>query len=148
MAVASLEPQFYAKLMEGLNLEIDQYSDFEESRTTITEKFLSKTQEEWINIFDVLDACVTPVLELEDASKHAHNSFRNAFVHNPHTDVWEPEAAPRLSRTPGKANLELPDPLVGQQTVEILKENGYDSETIKKLVEAGAVEIPELNSKL
>jgi alpha-methylacyl-CoA racemase len=148
MAVGSLEPQFYVKLMEGLSLELDQFTDFEENREIITREFLKKSQEEWTHIFDSLDACVTPVLDLEEAPKHPQNNFRKAFVQNPHTMTWEPEPAPKLSRTPGKARLESPDPAVGEHTVEILKESGYDSESIRSLLDAGTVETAVLNSKL
>lgn len=65
MAIGSLEPQFYAQLMQGLGLTdndqfIEQFTDFEEGKNKISQIFLTKTQAEWVNIFDKLDACVTP----------------------------------------------------------------------------------------
>lgn len=56
MAVGSLEPQFYAQLMEGLGLSnenyIEQFSDFDEGKKRLKDIFVTKTQSEWTNIFD------------------------------------------------------------------------------------------------
>lgn len=76
MAVGALEPQFYAALLKGL--EIDESSirgdrldkkTWEKQTEMFTEKFKSKTRAEWEKIFDGTDACCTPVLsqkELEE----------------------------------------------------------------------------------
>lgn len=74
MAVGALEPQFYHKFMEGLlghsdsDKFIDQFADFEEGKAQISKIFLTKTRAEWETIFDEFDACVTPVLEMEEVS--------------------------------------------------------------------------------
>ena len=76
MAVGALEPQFFAKLLEGL--ELDQgYAMKQQDRKTwpamreiFHAKFLEKTRGQWEAIFDGNDACCTPVLtqaELEEA---------------------------------------------------------------------------------
>jgi alpha-methylacyl-CoA racemase len=152
MAVGSLEPQFYEKLMEGLGLTsesdyVEQFGDFEEGKAILAKKFASKTQQEWTEIFDKLDACVTPVLEMEEAPLHRLNQSRNAFFKS-HCGQWDPEPAPRLSRTPGKINVSNPDPEIGEQTVEILKEAGFESEAITAFIEDGVVGAAEIKSKL
>ncbi len=50
-------------------------------------KFLARTREEWERVFSDLDACVTPVLELDEAPKHPHNQHRNAFAVNCHGEM-------------------------------------------------------------
>ncbi|GLG97924.1 Uncharacterized protein GBIM_04586 [Gryllus bimaculatus] len=105
MAVGALEPQFYDILMNGLGIsedEVPQFGDTAKAKKVFTEKFKSKTQEEWCKIFNVSDACVTPVLSLEEAVKDPHNSERSSFVKfadDPGRKV--PGPAPILSRTPG-----------------------------------------------
>jgi alpha-methylacyl-CoA racemase len=143
MAVGPIEPQFYKQLMEGLGFSsksdfVEQFGDFEKAKATLTKKFATKTQKEWTDIFDKLDACATPVLELKEAHLHPLNQSRNAFSKN-QDGLWAPEPAPRLSRTPGKSNVSDPDPGIGEQTVEILKEVGFESEAITAFIKDGVV---------
>ncbi|MCP5075957.1 MAG: CoA transferase [Rhodobacteraceae bacterium] len=107
VAVGALEPQFYATLLYLLDLDETKLppqhsrSGWPELRTTFTERFAQKSQAEWRKIFDGTDACVAPVLTLQEAPGHAHNLARNTFE-----DIAgsiQPAAAPRFSRTPGKA---------------------------------------------
>src|SRR6202023_3142563 len=68
MAVGAIEPQFFAALLTGLGLaanevpgqfEIGSYPMMFEA---FTARFAGKTRDEWAEIFDGTDACVTPVL--------------------------------------------------------------------------------------
>jgi crotonobetainyl-CoA:carnitine CoA-transferase CaiB-like acyl-CoA transferase len=45
-------------------------------KQTFTKRFLSRTRDEWTRVFDGLDACVTPVLELPELMQHQHNKDR------------------------------------------------------------------------
>jgi alpha-methylacyl-CoA racemase len=108
LAVGSLEPQFYAALLEGLDLadDPDLPSQFDikawpELRRRFTERFLEKTRDEWTAIFEPLDACVSPVLSLTEAPLHPHNEARRAFIEV--GGIVQPAPAPRLQRTPAKA---------------------------------------------
>lgn len=76
MAVGALEPQFFEKLLEGLELKEgyamkqQDRSTWPAMRKTFHAKFLEKTRKQWEAIFDGKDACCTPVLnqaELEEA---------------------------------------------------------------------------------
>ena len=47
----------------------------------ITKSLISKqNRDEWVDIFDGSDACVTPILELNEAADHPHNKERESFV--------------------------------------------------------------------
>ena len=86
MAVGAIEPQFYDDLLKGLGLtdeDLPQYGDPEESKAKMRGIFATKTREEWTEIFDQLDACVTPVMELEEANSHPHNLARGALMPSP-----------------------------------------------------------------
>jgi alpha-methylacyl-CoA racemase len=107
LAVGSLEPQFYAALLKGLDLTDDpdlpgqfDVKSWPELRRRFTERFLEKTRDEWAAIFEPLDACVSPVLSLTEAPLHPHNEARKAFVEV--GGVVQPAPAPRLQRTPAK----------------------------------------------
>ena len=84
MAVGSIEPNFYAKLLQGLDVSEDdlpQTEDPEEMRKKLSEIFLRKTRDEWSEIFDAIaDSCVTPVLEMDEAKEFGHNAARKSFV--------------------------------------------------------------------
>ncbi|HVE27813.1 MAG TPA: CoA transferase, partial [Sporichthya sp.] len=54
--------------------------------------FLTRTRDEWAA--HLADACVSPVLTIDEAPRHAHNVARNAFV--PGVDGPVPAPAPRF----------------------------------------------------
>lgn len=154
MAVGSLEPQFYQQLMQGLDMNsdesfIEQFADFDEGKDKVAKRFGEKTQAEWTEIFDKLDACVTPVVEMDEAAICEPNVSRKSFSKNPVNGHWDPEPAPKLSRTPGVGTSSVRQcPAIGEHTVEVLREIGYDSDAIKGLLSNGTILIPETKSKI
>ena len=77
MSVGSLEPKFFAALCEGLGHP--EWKDGKILKTdaamikqTFREVFKTKTRDEWTAIFGELDACVEPVMDLEEVSKDDH----------------------------------------------------------------------------
>jgi alpha-methylacyl-CoA racemase len=74
----ALEPQFFAKLLQGLSLTPSDLPGPREDPSTwpalrelISRTFQSKTRTEWQSIFDGTDACCTPVFtqgELESSA--------------------------------------------------------------------------------
>lgn len=140
LTVGALEPQFYSKLLEGLGLEeedVPHFGDFENCKQILKEKFLEKTRDEWCQIFDEIDACVTPVLELEDVSQHRHNADRGSFVKLGDTVV--PKPSPVLGGTPGHTQADRAPPQIGEHSGLVLKNLGYTQKEINELVEQGAV---------
>ncbi len=102
MSVGALEPQFFATFVELLGVadvvpgqfELDRY---DEMRALFAERFASRTQAEWAEVFDGTDACVAPILPFTDAIEHPHLKARGTFVE--HAGVVQPQPAPRFSRT-------------------------------------------------
>lgn len=141
MAIAALEPQFYDNFLKTLNLSDDEYSQTENygtSRRKFEEIFMTKTQKEWSDIFENSDACVTPVLDLDSIDTTKYYSNGKSFYRDSE-DMVVPEAAPKLSRTPGISVGRKPIPIHGQHTYEILKELGYSNQSINDFVEKGFV---------
>jgi alpha-methylacyl-CoA racemase len=142
MAVGALEPQFYSKLLQGLGFseeEVPQMENFEAHQELFTKRFRERTQQEWCEIFDGTDACVTPVLSLNEAPRHPHNAERNSFVTYVDSNVPAPAAAPHLSRTPPVTKATEPKPQHGQHTVEILIDNKYTVQEIQQLEHEGVI---------
>lgn len=141
MAVGALEPQFYDNFLKGLQLSTDEYSQFSDPelmRKKFEELFLTKTQQEWSQIFDNLDACVTPVLELDQLADNKCTKSRGSFYQN-EEDLPVPEPAPRLSGTPGVSTGRLPLPQPGEHTIQILQELKYNKKQIQSFINNGTV---------
>jgi alpha-methylacyl-CoA racemase len=80
MAVGAIEPQFYAELLRGLGVKPsdlpgnrDNRADWPKLKEWFSEKFKTKTRDEWEAIFDGTDACCTPVLTHEDLERQGHD---------------------------------------------------------------------------
>lgn len=137
MAVGALEPQFYELLVKGLGLKSDELpnqmsiTDWPEMKKKFADVFAKKTKAEWCQIFDGTDACVTPVLTLEEVPHHGHNKERGSFIIDGEQEVI-PRPAPVLSNTPAVPSSKR-DPLLGEHTEEILKEFGFSQEEIDQL---------------
>ncbi|XP_063973206.1 alpha-methylacyl-CoA racemase [Diachasmimorpha longicaudata] len=150
MAVGALESNFYSIFLEKLGLtdeEVPQFSNFEENREKLSAIFKQKTQDEWSRIFDGTDACVTPVLSIEQAPNHPHNKFQNSFAVG-NDGIVVPKPSPRLSRTPGKSNFEEKNPVPGENSREILSEFGFGANEIDEYVSSGVVQQVLRKSKL
>lgn len=129
---------FFLKL--GLGLEQSTFSqtdDQEKQREQFKKVFLTKTRDEWVQVFQDLDACVTPMLSVAEAAQHPHNKSKDSFLHGDIADL-QSGPAPRLSRTPG-IHKQRPLPEIGQHTVEVLTEIGYSSSEISNLIKSGAL---------
>jgi alpha-methylacyl-CoA racemase len=105
MAVGSIEPQFFSRLIEGLGLSADEVPPqhdkgrFDELRAIFTQRFASKTRDEWVEVFAGTDACVTPVLNWAEAATNEHLIARGTLTTA--DGVVQATPAPRFSRTPG-----------------------------------------------
>ncbi|MCE0762581.1 CoA transferase [Pseudonocardia kujensis] len=104
MAVGAIEPQFYAELLKGL--EIDpadlpaqmDIPSWPAIKARFAEVFKTRTRDEWTAIFDGTDACTTPVLAFGEVAQHPHIAARSTIVSPEDTPQAAP--APRFSRTP------------------------------------------------
>lgn len=112
VAIGPLEPRFRRLLSEGLGLEpdaLDAADDplhWERLTVVLTERLRTRTRDEWTAIFADGDACLSPVLEPEEAARHPQLADRGTIAC--HEGVLEPGVAPRLSRTPGGISASIP----------------------------------------
>jgi len=106
VAVGALEPRFYARLLELLELSPEELPQFDQERwpafkARFAEVFRTRTRDEWAKLLEGEEACATAVLGLAEAAQHPHNRARGTFVE---LDGYvQPAAAPRFGRTPGAA---------------------------------------------
>jgi len=103
LAVGCLEPQFYAAFLRGLGLaEEDLPAQYDASgwpvlRARFAAVLATRPRDEWAAVFAGTDACVTPVLTMDEAPRHPHNATRGTYQPSAPTG-WTPAPAPRFSR--------------------------------------------------
>ena len=118
MAVGAIEPQFYALLLEGLGLDPEQLphqidqSRWAELAEIFAARFAERTRDEWTEVFAEVDACVTPVLTMDEATEDPHLVARGTLTATGPDGAAQPSPAPRFSRTPNPA----PRPIPGGST--------------------------------
>ncbi len=107
LAVGAIEPQFYAQLREIGGWTDDLFAQqhdpaaWPQMATRAQELMRQRTRDEWVALFEGTDACVAPVLTLEESKSHPHFRARQAFVDLDGEN--QPAPAPRFSRTPSQA---------------------------------------------
>jgi alpha-methylacyl-CoA racemase len=100
----------------------------------LADAFRARTRDEWAELFAPLDACVAPVLTLDEAPRHPHNEARGSFVDVAGTTL--PAPVPRMSATPAAVG-DVPG--IGADTDTLLAELGYSREDLAELRSAGAL---------
>jgi len=103
VAVGALESGFFALLLDGLGIPRDRYrqndpQDWPAMTADFAQIFASAPRDLWAARFAGTDACVAPVLSIEEASGHPVNRARGMFVDR--EGVVQAAPAPRFARTP------------------------------------------------
>jgi len=104
VAVGALEPQFFDRLVAGLELGEAcpgqwELAEWGRMRDLLASTFKQRDMAAWAELFEGTDACLAPVLTPTEAREHAHIRARGIW-----TDVdgvTQPAPAPRFSATPG-----------------------------------------------
>jgi alpha-methylacyl-CoA racemase len=142
MAVGAIETKFYAELLERLGLtgrdDLPKQHDvkgWDTLRRVFAETFKGKTRDDWEHVFDGSDACVAPILSLDEAPHHPHMAARQAIITR--DGVRQPAPAPRFSRT--HAEMGTPPVAPGENTDAVLKKLGYSTDSIAALKAKGVI---------
>ena len=140
VSIGSIEPQFYAQLLQLTGLASDAEFGNQQDRTMwpklkkrLTEVFVTKSQAQWCQIMEGTDVCFAPVLTMSEAAKHPHNVARETFIEI--DGVVQPAPAPRFSRTNGAVSH---GPVAaGENTREVLQSWGVKN--VDDLIARGVV---------
>jgi alpha-methylacyl-CoA racemase len=141
VSLGSLEPQFYAELIQRLGLDGEDLptqmdrNGWDALRDRFTELFKTKTRDEWDTVLAGSDACYAPVLTMSEATRNEHIVARKTIIER--DGVPQPAPAPRFSRSIPEVSRSAPWP--GQHTVEALADWGVDADDVTKLREMGAI---------
>jgi crotonobetainyl-CoA:carnitine CoA-transferase CaiB-like acyl-CoA transferase len=153
VAVGALEPKFSSALLSELSLSPGDAADGPAAvdgpaaedgpvaeEVTMQERmrrrFKSAARDGWAERFAAVDACVTPVLEMEELADHPLHRHRRMFF-----TLEDPARGPlELLRLPlDQPPSTSPAPELGQHTDQLLAEEGVSGEEIRALRRAGVV---------
>ncbi len=129
IGLGAIEPQFREALMAGLGLSGDA------GRSDIERVIAARSRDAWVDHFAGTDACVAPVLDLDEAPRHPHNQAREIFIALDGT--VQPAPAPRYSSS--QTGPPRPPRDQGVDGTDILTELGYSPGEIAALRKEGAV---------
>jgi alpha-methylacyl-CoA racemase len=141
IAVGAIERQFYASLLKMMGIDGENLPDqndrsaWSAMRERFAQIFATRTRDEWVAAAAGRDACLAPVLTIDEAPEHPQMRARD--VHTMFDGLRHPSPAPRFSRTP--SGLHTPTPPPGRDSRQALADWGIPPEQIAALEAAGAM---------
>jgi alpha-methylacyl-CoA racemase len=140
ISIGSFEPQFYALLLEKLELDPGDWPQMEREEWPVLKErigkiFKTRTRDEWCELLEGTDVCFAPVLTIAESREHPPAKARGTYLEI--DGVAQPRPAPRFSRS--DCEIQRPPSTPGQHTDEILAEAGFSASEIAELREGGAV---------
>ena len=141
ISLGSIEPQFYALLVEKAGLDAERFSAqmdggrWDEFKAELTQVFKTKTRDEWRELMEGTDVCFAPVLALDEVHEHPHNIARNSFREI--DGIVQPAPAPRFSRS--EPATPTGSRLPGQDSRVVLQDAGFSDAEIESMISSGAV---------
>ena len=138
MSLGALEEKFWQDFCERVErpeyiaLQFDRAAQ-DEIINNLNALFKSKTQAEWLEYFNGVDICLTPVLNLEEVINHAQVINREMLIRlsnfqNSGKNMFLAGLPIKFSATPGE--LKPVFPKLGEHTDEILSGLGYTKQDI------------------
>ncbi len=148
VSIAMLEEKFWAAFLKALDREdLLPYKRFRrqeapEAFAAMESIFLSRTTQEWKDFLSDKDICAMPTQTKEEAISYIISSDTGLmkYITFPRTGKTLQTRSPiSLSSVSISLDGATPCPLLGEHTVDVLKDLGYSQENIQSLIEAGAV---------
>lgn len=146
IAVGALEPKFWESLCRAVGLPERvgrQWERAERKQETIeafARVFATRGREDWVKALGEADACVEPVLDLDEALAQPQVAARGAVVEQRSGEAsFHTVASPlRMGDTP--VTLRRGVPGLGEHTDEVLAEAGYGATEIEGMRASGVIQ--------
>jgi alpha-methylacyl-CoA racemase len=141
VAVGAIEPHFYANLVKVMGIDGEPLPDqndraaWPEMRARFAKIFAMRTRDEWVAVAAGHDACLAPVLTIDEAPGHPQMQTRGVYA--TFDGLRHPSPAPRFSRTPSA--LRRPTPAPGRDSRRALADWGVPPDRVAALEAAGAM---------
>ena len=135
IVIAPMEPRFYRIFLDKLGIEDPAFEKqydpgaWPELKEKLQARFLTRTRDQWCEFFEGTDACVSPVLGLEEAPCYPFNKERATFVE--YDGIVQPAPAPRFSRT--REGIQGAPDAPGAHTLEVLEGWGITKAELREL---------------
>jgi alpha-methylacyl-CoA racemase len=106
VALGAIEANFYAAFINGLGVDAADWPEQEdktrwsELRDLIANVLKTRTRDEWVENYRGVDACLSAVLDFDEAAQDEHNKSRGLYQEV--AGVQHPAPAPRFSLTPAR----------------------------------------------
>jgi crotonobetainyl-CoA:carnitine CoA-transferase CaiB-like acyl-CoA transferase len=145
VALGAIEPKFWQRFCEIISspdLLPMQYSfnDGEAVKKEVAEVFKTRTRDEWMSIMAKEDFCLSPVLEIQEVEHDRHLRERGIFVEQSHPVHWVSKGiGPPIKFSETAAASSWAAPCLGEDTISLLRELGYDQNKIDELLKSGIV---------
>jgi alpha-methylacyl-CoA racemase len=144
LAVAAIEPKFWANLCRDLGLESlinQQYDDGAQVavREALATTFLSRPRDEWVTLLASADTCVSAVLTATEAATDAGFASRGGFAtaRAASGEEWQ-QLAPLLAGAERATHYDLPDRSTSD-TDDVLAGCGFTPDDIAQLHDQGVI---------
>lgn len=146
ITIATLEPKFFANLCRLLSCEefvphqFDEGEKRDEMFRFFSDKFKTKTRNEWVELLMYADTCFAPVLGIDEVEFDPQLIARQMILESDHPTAGRLKqigSMHKLSDSPVKVRNWVTG--FGQHTGEILREIGYTDNHISELRDVGAV---------
>ncbi|HZM32511.1 MAG TPA: CaiB/BaiF CoA-transferase family protein [Acidimicrobiales bacterium] len=144
LAIAAIEPVFWANLCRALGLDrwCDRQTDDgvqDEIRADLRRVFAERKRDEWVALLADADTCVAPVLSIPEAVADDQFVARRAVVsaERPRSASFR-QLGPLLAGTVRRESYDLPDPAV-TATAALLEEAGMPAERVEALAADGVI---------
>ncbi|WP_079432787.1 CaiB/BaiF CoA-transferase family protein [Zoogloea sp. LCSB751] len=140
ISIGPIEPQFYALFLHKAGIDDPDFSQqwersrWPELKTRLATHLQTRSRDAWCALLEGSDACVAPVLDMDEAPEHPHNRARGTFIEV--GGVVQPAPAPRFSRSiPAQPR----PPVVDGAGEDVLADWGFTPAEIDGLRTAGAL---------
>ncbi len=141
LSIGPIEPQFYALFLDKAGITDPDFklqwdrTRWPELKVRLAAHLETRSRAEWCELLEGSDACVAPILSMDEAPEHPHNRARGTFIEL--DGVIQPAPAPRFSRSvPAQPR----PPVVGASGDDVLADWGFTPEAISGLRQAGAIQ--------
>lgn len=146
IALGALESKFWENFCNKVGREdlienrLLPYEEERDSTEALKDLFASKTQKEWVDIFEDVDTCFSPILTPEETLANAHLRERGMI-----TTMDDPERGKTIQIgfpaqfSDGLNFKRSPAPSFGEHTAEVLADLGFSSSEVEMLQEQGVI---------
>jgi len=138
LSVGALEPKFWLAFNAAIGRpgDVNELAAPPETQARVREEvqaiLAQRTRDEWEQVFAAADACVEPVLELDELSRHPQHAARGLFFRLGDLAQARTPLAPRE-----RASEHAPPPRLGEHTSAILADAGFAPDEVAALQQAG-----------